>query len=104
VVVGRNGQGKSNFFDAIQFVLASQRFNTLRQEERQQLLHEGVGANMMSAFVEIVFDNSDGRMTVDGDEVVLRRTIGLKKDEFFLNRKRVTKSEVPPRTRAAARC
>ena len=48
----------------------------------------------MAAFVEVVFDNSDGRMTVDGDEVVLRRTIGLKKDEFFLNRKRVTKAEV----------
>lgn len=48
----------------------------------------------MAAFVEIVFDNSDGRMAVDGDEVVLRRTIGLKKDEFFLNRKRVQKSEV----------
>jgi structural maintenance of chromosome 3 (chondroitin sulfate proteoglycan 6) len=28
------------------------------------------------------------------DEVTLRRTIGLKKDEFFLNRKRVTKQEV----------
>ena len=44
--------------------------------------------------IKVVFDNSDGRMTVDGDEVVLRRTVGLKKDEFFLNRKRVTKSEV----------
>lgn len=33
-------------------------------------------------------------MTVEGDEVVLRRTIGVKKDEFFLNRKRVTKQEV----------
>jgi structural maintenance of chromosome 3 (chondroitin sulfate proteoglycan 6) len=42
----------------------------------------------------VVFDNSDGRMTVEGDEVVLRRTIGVKKDEFFLNRKRVTKQEV----------
>mmetsp|Transcript_57614 Transcript_57614/g.115710 ORF Transcript_57614/g.115710 Transcript_57614/m.115710 type:complete len:1308 (-) Transcript_57614:266-4189(-) len=93
-IVGRNGSGKSNFFDAIQFVLATARFNTLRQEDRQHLLHEGAGANVMSAFVEVVFDNSDGRMTVDGDEVVLRRTIGLKKDEFFLNRKRVTKSEV----------
>ena len=46
----------------------------------------------------MVFDNSDGRMTVDGDEVVLRRTVGLKKDEFFLNRKRVTKSEVRHRS------
>jgi len=94
VIVGRNGSGKSNFFDAIQFVLATSRFNTLRQEERQHLLHEGAGANVMAAFVEVVFDNADGRMAVDGDEVVLRRTIGLKKDEFFLNRKRVTKSEV----------
>ena len=48
----------------------------------------------MAAFVEVVFDNSDGRLTVEMDEVVLRRTIGLKKDEFFLNRKRVTKGEV----------
>ena len=94
VIVGRNGSGKSNFFDAIQFVLATGGFSTLRQEERQHMLHEGAGANVMAAFVEVVFDNSDGRLTVEMDEVVLRRTIGLKKDEFFLNRKRVTKSEV----------
>jgi structural maintenance of chromosome 3 (chondroitin sulfate proteoglycan 6) len=31
---------------------------------------------------------------VETDEVVLRRTIGLKKDEFFLNRKHVSKSDV----------
>lgn len=94
VIIGRNGSGKSNFFAAIQFVLLSQRFLHLRQEERQALLHEGAGSNVMSAFVEVIFDNSEGRMTVDGDEVVLRRTIGVKKDEFFLNRKRVTKQEV----------
>jgi len=52
-IVGRNGSGKSNFFDAIQFVLATSRFNTLRQEERQHLLHEGAGANVMAAFVEV---------------------------------------------------
>ena len=94
VIIGRNGSGKSNFFAAIQFVLLSQRFMHLRQDERQALLHEGAGANVMSAFVEVIFDNSDGRMTVEGDEVVLRRTIGVKKDEFFLNRTRVTKQEV----------
>lgn len=94
VIVGRNGSGKSNFFDAIQFVLLNQRFSSLRQEERQVLLHEGAGANVMTAYVELIFDNSDGRLAQDGDEVVLRRSIGLKKDEFFLNRKRVTKQEV----------
>ena len=35
-LIGRNGSGKSNFFDAVQFVLLSPRFYNLRQEERQQ--------------------------------------------------------------------
>lgn len=49
----------------------------------------------MNAFVEIVFDNSDGRLSVDNsDEVVLRRTVGAKKDEFFLQRKRANKTEI----------
>lgn len=62
VIVGRNGSGKSNFFDAIQFVLLNQRFSTLQQEARQVLLHEGAGAKVMNAFVELIFDNSDGRL------------------------------------------
>lgn len=94
VIVGRNGSGKSNFFDAIQFALLGPRFATLRQEDRQHLLHEGAGSSVMAAYVEIVFDNSDGRLSVESDEVVLRRTVGHKKDEFFLNRKRTQKSEI----------
>jgi structural maintenance of chromosome 3 (chondroitin sulfate proteoglycan 6) len=31
---------------------------------------------------------------VESEEVILRRTVGVKKDEFFLNRKRIQKSEV----------
>ena len=66
-----------------------------QQEERQALLHEGSGSAAVNAFVEIVFDNSDHRFTVEqSDEVVLRRTIGLHKDEFFLQRRRATKSEI----------
>lgn len=84
----------SNFFDAIQFVLLAPKFATLRQEDRQHLLHEGAGSSVMAAYVEIVFDNSDCRFSIEADEVVLRRTVGLKKDEYFLNRKRVQKSEV----------
>lgn len=85
VVVGRNGSGKSNFFYgmhlellvcylhnkqslffhslAIQFVLSDE-FTHLRPEQRQALLHEGTGARVMSAYVEIVFDNSDNRVPV----------------------------------------
>lgn len=65
------------------------------QEERQALLHEGAGSAAVNAFVEVVFDNSDNRFSLENsDEVVLRRTIGPKKDEFFLQRKRATKQEI----------
>eukprot|EP00301_Raphidiophrys_heterophryoidea_P004522 c11960_g1_i1.p1 GENE.c11960_g1_i1~~c11960_g1_i1.p1 ORF type:complete len:1246 (-),score=410.48 c11960_g1_i1:60-3728(-) len=93
VIVGRNGSGKSNFFSAIRFVL-SDMFSNLRAEERQNLLHEGTGKGTVSGYVEIIFDNSDGRFPVDSEEVLLRRAIGLKKDEYFLNMKHVTKSDV----------
>jgi structural maintenance of chromosome 3 (chondroitin sulfate proteoglycan 6) len=66
LLVGRNGSGKSNFFSAIRFVL-SDAYTSLTREERQALLHDGTsgggvgGGATMSAFVEIEFDNSDGR-------------------------------------------
>ncbi|KAG8984823.1 Structural maintenance of chromosomes protein 3, partial [Tulasnella sp. 427] len=94
VVVGRNGSGKSNFFAAIRFVL-SDAYTAMTREERQALLHEGVSvATTLSAYVEIVFDNSDSRFPTGKDEVVLRRTIGLKKDEYSLDKKSVQKADV----------
>ncbi|KAF5185200.1 Structural maintenance of chromosomes protein [Thalictrum thalictroides] len=92
-VVGANGSGKTNFFHAIRFVL-SDLFQNLRSEDRHALLHEGTGHQVLSAFVEIVFDNSDNRIPVDKEEVRLRRTVGLKKDEYFLDGKHITKTEV----------
>ncbi|KAK1586391.1 hypothetical protein Q3G72_002113 [Acer saccharum] len=92
-VVGANGSGKTNFFHAIRFVL-SDLFQNLRSEDRHALLHEGAGHQVLSAFVEIVFDNSDNRIPVDKEEVRLRRTIGAKKDEYFLDGKHITKTEV----------
>lgn len=93
VVVGRNGSGKSNFFLAIQFVLSDE-FSHMRQEERQQLLHEGTGPRVVSAYVEVTFDNSDNRIPIEKDEITLRRVIGSKKDQYFLDKKNVTKSDV----------
>ncbi|KAG7088666.1 hypothetical protein E1B28_012638 [Marasmius oreades] len=81
VVVGRNGSGKSNFFAAIRFVL-SDAYTSMSQEERQSLLHEGVSTTTtLSAYVEIIFDNSDNRFLTGNNEVIIRRTIGLKKVE-----------------------
>ena len=48
----------------------------------------------MSAYVEVIFDNSDDRFPTGKDELVLRRTIGLKKDEYSLDRKNATKADV----------
>ncbi|KAL1917349.1 uncharacterized protein VTP21DRAFT_5005 [Calcarisporiella thermophila] len=93
VIVGRNGSGKSNFFAAIRYVL-SDAYTSMSREERQGLLHEGSGPATMSAYVEIIFDNQDNRFPTGKDEVVLRRTIGLKKDEYSLDKKSVTKSDV----------
>ncbi|XP_046369014.1 structural maintenance of chromosomes protein 3-like [Haliotis rufescens] len=93
VIVGRNGSGKSNFFYAIQFVLSDE-FSHMRPEQRQALLHEGTGPRVITAFVEIIFDNSDNRIPIDKDEVVLRRVIGSKKDQYFLDKKMVTKTDV----------
>ena len=69
-------------------------FSNLRADERQKLLHEGAGHAVMSAYAEIVFDNSDNRLPVDREEVRLRRSIGLKKDEYYLDKKHITKAEV----------
>nr|GAT43952.1 structural maintenance of chromosome protein 3 [Mycena chlorophos] len=94
VVVGRNGSGKSNFFAAIRFVL-SDAYTSLTREERQALLHEGVSTtSTLSAYVEIVFDNSDHRFPNGNDELILRRTIGIKKDEYSLDKKSANKAEV----------
>ncbi|ODA79642.1 hypothetical protein RJ55_05236 [Drechmeria coniospora] len=93
IIVGRNGSGKSNFFAAMRFVL-SDAYTQMSREERQGLLHEGSGSAVMSAYVEIIFDNSDDRFPTGNKEVVLRRTIGLKKDEYSVDRKVVSKTDV----------
>lgn len=57
-------------------------------------LQEGAAGRVVSASVEITFDNSDGRLPVDAPSVTVGRTLGVKKDEFFLNGKAVKKGDV----------
>jgi structural maintenance of chromosome 3 (chondroitin sulfate proteoglycan 6) len=45
----------------------SDEYSHLRTEQRQALLHEGTGPRVISAYVEIIFDNSDGRLPVSCD-------------------------------------
>lgn len=92
IVLGRNGSGKSNFFAGIRFVL-SDSYTNMSREERQALIHEGSG-NVMSAYVEVVFDNADGRIPINKKEISIRRTVGLKKDDYSMDGKAATRTDI----------
>jgi structural maintenance of chromosome 3 (chondroitin sulfate proteoglycan 6) len=92
-LVGLNGTGKSNFYSAIGFVLLDE-YAHIRVTERKGLLHEGHAKNSMTAFVEIIFDNVNRLIPIDTDEVSIRRSIGIKKDEYFVDRKNSTRQDV----------
>ena len=101
-----------NLWTAIRFVL-SDAYTSMSREERLSLLHEGVANATVSAYVEIVFDNSgiyfpssafafhidfffpqDSRFPTSLPTLTLRRTIGVKKDEYSLDRKSASKADV----------
>jgi hypothetical protein len=44
--------------------------------------------------VEIIFDNSDNRFSTNHPELILRRTIGSKKDEYSVDKKSTSKADV----------
>lgn len=96
VIVGSNGSGKSNLFAAIRFVLSEENTN-LKREDRKGFIYQGAG-QVMSAFVEIVFDDPENLMLAplknDTGEVKIRRTVGLKKDEYMINNKNSTRQDV----------
>eukprot|EP01083_Nonionella_stella_P126714 383627_1 len=75
VVVGANGSGKSNIYSALEFVLSSI-YDMLRSEQRKQLLHDAGQSGVVSAYVEIIFDNSDVRFPRNESLISIKRTIG----------------------------
>ncbi|CAB0034623.1 unnamed protein product [Trichogramma brassicae] len=93
VIIGKNGAGKSNFFAAIQFLLNNELFH-LSDIQKQGFLFDSSSKKVITASVEIIFDNSDHSLPFDKDEVSLRRVIGLKKDQYFLNRKLITRNDL----------
>jgi structural maintenance of chromosome 3 (chondroitin sulfate proteoglycan 6) len=98
-----NGQQYRLFLTAIRFVL-SDAYALPTREQRQALLHDSSASvsATLSAFVEIVFDNSDGRFPYgSNNEVTLRRTVGARKDEYTLDRKNVKREEIMSMLEAA---
>jgi structural maintenance of chromosome 3 (chondroitin sulfate proteoglycan 6) len=60
----------------------------------ESLSNVAIVLQLMALLVEIVFDNSDNRFPTGHEEVILRRTIGMKKDEYSLDKKSASKADV----------
>ena len=91
VVVGPNGSGKSNIVDAIKWVLGEQSAKSLRGKEMADVIFKAsensVRRDANAAEATIIFDNSDGRLPVETDEVeVTRRVYRSGEGEYMINR------------------
>ena len=97
VVVGPNGSGKSNIVDAIKWVLGSQSAKSLRGKEMSDVIFKGSQTRKPAGAAEatIIFDNADGNLPVDSDEVhVTRRVYRSGEGEYLINNQAVRLKDV----------
>jgi len=96
-ILGPNGSGKSNIGDAICFVLGRLSAKSMRVEKASNLIFNG-GKNKKAsgeASVEIAFCNKSKIFPVEGNEVVLNRTISNDGNSVYrINGKKRTRTEV----------
>ncbi|HBF33275.1 TPA: chromosome segregation protein SMC [Candidatus Sumerlaeota bacterium] len=89
IVVGPNGCGKSNIFDAIRWVLGEQSAKSLRGAKMGDVIFQGSSTYkpMGCAQVTLVIDNEAGLLPVDFSEVsVTRRLYRSGESEYLLNK------------------
>lgn len=87
-VVGPNGSGKSNIVDAVRWVLGEQSAKTLRGSRMSDIIFSGSEElnPKRSASVTLFFDNSDGILAVEGDELTLGREVDSDgKSDYLIN-------------------
>ena len=77
VVVGPNGSGKSNLLDAIAWVMGTQATSTLRTEKMEDVVFAGTATRpaVSRAEVSLTFDNSDGFLPLDLNEITITRRL-----------------------------
>lgn len=99
-VVGPNGCGKSNVIDAVRWVLGESKAAELRGESMQDVIFNGALNRKPAgrASVELVFDNSDGRI---GGEWGKYADISVKRvlardggSSYFINQQSVRRRDV----------
>ena len=98
LIIGSNGNGKSNFLDSIMYVLTD-KYQNMRQEDKKLLLHEDItdkNEDSTKLSVELVIDNRSHRFPIEKDQISIMKVYDTKegKEEIIINQKRLLKSDV----------
>ena len=99
-VVGPNGCGKSNIIDAVRWVMGEISAKHLRGDSMADVIFNGSGTRkpVGTASVELVFDNSDGKLGgeyASYSEVALKRVVSRDgQSSYFLNGVRCRRKDI----------
>ncbi len=99
-IVGPNGCGKSNVIDAIRWVMGESSAKNLRGDSMEDVIFNGSAARkpVNRAYVELVFDNSDGRAPgswAKFAEIAIRRELTREGgSKYFINKGRCRRKDI----------
>jgi chromosome segregation protein len=99
-VVGPNGCGKSNIIDAVRWVMGELSAKHLRGDSMTDVIFNGSASRkpVGTASVELVFDNSDGKLSgpyAEYNEVSLKRQVSRDgSSNYFLNGARCRRKDI----------
>jgi chromosome segregation protein len=91
-IVGPNGSGKSNIADAIKWAMGEQSLKILRGKKSEDVIFAGSGkkSQLGSAKVSLFFDNSDKKIPLEFEEVVITRKVYRSGEgEYLINGSKV---------------